>query len=281
MDMNTPLTSRSLRIFALATSVGALALTGYLPGITKKAHAAKYLPDRYMISGGISYDVTQAKGLNERIQSVIDAPTKIEGLIGFRLIGERGLVEPDWTHWIDLSYQLITVAGKGGDGADFEHSLNTFTIVPLGASYWFTRTAYVDIGVGFGLGLGFGSSYDLTYTPAGSSNPVSESYAGGVAPVVDTKLQMRMWLGNGFGLTGSAAFRYYSPVFASEGGTELDSGIYSLSGFVGATWAIGGTKGTGHSFTEVIKGRPAKSLQRKKRKRGKKKRRRRGQPSTR
>lgn len=255
MDMKSALARRAL--FICPGVILALQLL-VIPPVSE---AASYHPEKWLITGSISYDVTQATGLNEHAASLMPGSGPLQGLIGGRLLVERGLYEPEWTHWVDIGYLGATVASNSEEtGRPYTHTLKTFAVVPLGATYWFNRTAYMDFGVGLGLGLGFGSGYDFKYQD-GSGDEKTVSYSGGVAPIVDAKLQSRLWFGDTFALNVAGALRYYSPSMKDAAGTtELSSGLTSLSATVGLTWAIGGVRGTGRSYVEVIKGKPSKEF---------------------
>ncbi len=233
-----------------AICVSALTLTGGLAHFfaTQPAEAANYTPRSWLLSTGFSYDLINPTALNNNVSGY--AP--LQGLFGGRLRIERGLREPDLTHWVDFAYftgaSSETITKRITVATEFKQKLSHMAIVPLGASYWFSRTAHIDFHISAGLGFLIGANYSWNATPV-SGAATSGSASGSFAPYVVANTGGRFWLSRYFALDLSAGARYTSSVNATLFGLNMVGGI---------TYAFGGVRGTGRNYVEVIPYQPEK-----------------------
>jgi hypothetical protein len=232
------------------TALGLVLLT------EKPAKSAIYEPHSWYLNGFFSYDVTVPKELNQRTEEI----ASIEGLIGGRLRIEKGLLAPNWTHWMEASYQFANVSAvsemeSGALGA-FSRKLSFIGVIPLGVSWWFKRTDYIDFGASLGLGLGLRPSYQLT--SALNSGPASTMEATGKTGfLASVRLEGRAWVGKYTAINLSGGLQQFGTTFTTNNGDQITTSFSSLSIMGGITFAFGGAKGVGRSYIEVIRAKPA------------------------
>lgn len=208
------------------------------------AQAATYDSQFWLVNASLGYDVVNPSDLNDPLGGI----AAIQGLVSGRLKLERGLRAPDVSHWIELGYH--TVSTEGSDPPLLQLGAQQFrylSILPLGASFWFKRTAYIDFGAGGGAGIALSPRWQLTRTNQAGTTTVTEA-TGGASLVAEARAVGRFWMGRYTALDLAAAFRYGAP---SVGGTKANLIGFSL--LAGASFALGGVRGTGKTWVEVIK----------------------------
>ena len=235
-----------------------------LAGFSREAEAATYSPKNWYLTGSFAYSVLTPETLNTFIESRVANGPPVEGMMGFRLEVERGLSSPNISHWIEFSTQFLSVSAQVGT-TQVEHRIGYHAVIPVGVTYWFTRSAYIDFGAGIGAGIGLSPSFKLDVTPA-SGAATSDDLSGKISPVFAGRLTGRMWLGRYMGLNLQLGIRVYSTKLEdAAGASSVSASLVSLSGTAGVTWAFGGVKGTGRAFVEVI---PAKKKKKRRKRRG-------------
>jgi hypothetical protein len=199
------------------------------------------------VTGGFSLETVNPKDLNGPLETI--AP--LASLIGFRLKGERGLFAPSFSHWAEVGYFIGSTQGQDIDS--YSQKVRYLSVVPLGVSYWFKRTGYVDIGLSAGLGFATALRHETATTPLGattaSTTVVSE---GKTALIGETQLTGRFWLSRVLAVTAFGGLRFLSSPMTTSTGTSVKGEFNSLSLGVGVTYAFGGAKGVGRTYVEVL-----------------------------
>ena len=217
---------------------------------TQRVSAALYTPHSYFVTGSFSFDVINPGEMNNQTQGTASIP----GLIGGRLQLERGLFTPSWTHWVELDYFSGSSEASGDAGA-FSQGVSYWAILPVGLTYYFARTAFIDFGFSVGGGVGLAPSYTLETTVAGKTT--TTDFKGKLGPVVAARFDARFWLSKYLAATGSVGAHVFSSTVTSTDGTNAIHGALSgLSIIAGVTYAFGGVQGNGRSYVEVIHDRP-------------------------
>ena len=124
------------------------------------AEAATYDPARWFLSASVSYDVINPVLLNAPVQNI--AP--LQGLISGRFRISRGLVSPDWSHWVEVGFHSGTAAGENATHVNFSTTVTHLSVLPVGITYWFERSAYIDFGLSLAGGVG-GSRRSTRWPP--------------------------------------------------------------------------------------------------------------------
>ncbi|MGZ3696900.1 MAG: hypothetical protein ACXWP5_02305 [Bdellovibrionota bacterium] len=212
-----------------------------------QAWPAQYGPLNFFISADSGWDAISPSDLNATGRGV----TTLSGFITGRVKVERG-IKTGWgfAHWLEASYQYSDAAAN--DGVNTVAMQAIYWSGTAGVTWWFIRSSYVDVGAGIGLGVGFLPTYRLAITPAATKVTTITPYSGGVGFVGDARVQARFWFTRWVGLDGQVGFRYYSPMLTSPSAGSLSANFMSLQAIVGFTLAIGGAKGVGRKYVEVI-----------------------------
>ncbi len=217
------------------------------------AQAAFYDTKSFFISALVAHDVIDPQTLNGDLHN--DAP--LRAFFSGRLRGERGLVAPFLTHWIEVGGGYAWSSGQGTiTGVGFrslEQTLMYFWGIPAGVTWWFLRTSFVDLGLGAGIGVGFLPQHNQRVFDANSGTVNRDRTTTGSAGVIlDGGLQGRLWISKYFGIDMSGGLRYFG-VGMSNPDDSLFANLYSINVTVGATFAFGGVRGTGRAQVEVLK----------------------------
>jgi hypothetical protein len=228
-----------------------------MAGLTQEARGALYTPSSYFVTGSFSFDVVNPNDLN----NMSGGTAPIPGLIGGRLQIERGLFLPSWSHWVELDY-FTASSSASGDTGNFNLNLSYLAILPLGVTYWFARTAFIDFGVAAGAGLGLAPSYSFGTAPGSNPNQfTTTSYSGKLGPAGAARLEARFWVSRYFAGTFAAGLHLFSSPLTASGASSVNASLTSLSMIGGLTFAFGGAKGTGRNYVEVIHDKPDAQLQ--------------------
>jgi hypothetical protein len=238
--MGTPL--------ALASRLTVLTLLTLI--LTQQAKAVIYTPTTFLVTGSFSFDVINPSDLN----NMSGGTAPIPGFIGGRLQLERGLFTPSWTHWMEFDYFTASSSASGDTGA-FDLSLKYMAILPLGVTYWFARTAFIDFGLALGGGIGLAPSYTFTSTTSAGVATTS-NFTGKLGPVFAGRLDARFWLNEYFAATFAAGLHVFSSQLTPTSGASINGAFSGISMIGGLTYAIGGIKGRGRSYVEVIHDKP-------------------------
>lgn len=218
------------------------------------ARAATYPPKFFLLNLHLGYESINPSEMNARLSGLAN----LNGLIGSRIRGERGLIYPDWSHWVEVGF-FINDAGTrdliGTVDSDLKQSIWFLSVIPLGGTFWFFKTAYVDFGASFGLGAALAMNYASSITTV-STGAVTQSgsFTNPFAPIVDAKLQLRLWFAKFWALDGAAGVRFLSTRLTDTTGAAFNADLLSFSVVFGATYAFGGYKGVGRTYAEVLKG---------------------------
>jgi len=218
---------------------------------TQEAKAAIYTPTSFFVTGSLSFDVINPNDLNNMSGGTAPLP----GLIGGRLQFERGLFKPSWSHWIELDYFTGSSSASGSSG-NYSLSLSYLAILPIGVTYWFARTAYIDFGVALGAGIGLAPSYTFTSSPG--SNPTASTttnYTGNLGPLAIGRIEARFWFSQYFGATFATGLHVFSSPLNASGVGSVNGALSGLSMIGGLTYAFGGVK-RGRTYVEVIHDKP-------------------------
>ena len=160
------------------------------------SHAAFYDPYYFYLTGAFSFDSVNPKKLNETLGLTTG---KVQGILSGRLKIERGLKAPNLTHWVEFGYFSGSASALDGTGTiSRENTLSYLGLIPLGATYWFSRTSFVDFGVSLGLGVGLSPQYTSVATPG-----VETVSKGGVSPIIDGRFEGRFWVNKYLGVTAT------------------------------------------------------------------------------
>jgi len=226
----------------------------FLP--SRFANAAYYDPKYFFAYALGSYENVSLSALNRTVSTDV----ALNSVLSWRLGAERGLIAPAFTHWIEVGGFTGSLRGQAESGsgiADYQHNLNYISLIPFGATWWFKRSAFVDIGLGAGVGFALSPTHTLTGTLA--SNGTSVANFSSTAPLgvtMEARFAGRLWLHKYWAMQMQAAFRLHNTTFRSA----TDSVPISLNAFsitLGATYAFGGVKGVGRTFVEVLPANPA------------------------
>jgi len=98
------LASSRIRFTVLATAAAILA-SAPLP-----ARGASYTSRSWFLTGAFGYQVVNPTELNDNLESFAASSPKLHGLIGMGIEIERGLKEPDFSHWMQFGYHLSDVS---------------------------------------------------------------------------------------------------------------------------------------------------------------------------
>lgn len=215
------------------------------------AIAAVYPGSSWFINAFVGYDSNNPTSLNTPLGGLAN----IQGVIASRLQVERGLIFPDWSHWIEGAWFYNSITNRdvfGGALSNVENLLSYFSVIPVGGSFWFFRSAYVDIGTSFGIGAALGINNWVTIRNE-VTNVTTITYKSAlIAPVVDARLQGRIWVAKYFALDGAMGVRFLGTSLKDSAGNATQANLLSLSVFLGGTFAFGGVKGVGRSYADVI-----------------------------
>lgn len=234
------------------TAAGLALLTGIVGDsiVPQAARAAHYGTDSWMLNGTLAYDVVNPTAINDATSSL--AP--LQGLLGARVSAERGLFAPNWTHWVEFG--LHTGAAEGGDflsNGKFQLFNNAFTylsVLPIGVTWWVNRTSYIDFGISLAGGLGLSPKWTLTTSLDGVVQSTDVT-TGGSKLIIDGRIHGRFWLGKYLALTLGGAVRNFVPNL-SIGPNPRKVSMNNVDLLAGITVALGGVKGTGRAFVELI-----------------------------
>lgn len=230
----------------LALKVFCLVLSAYCVD----AWAIEYHPNRYFLTALASYDVASPTELNSLIAASHAGVLPFDGTVGVRLRLERGFRAPHWTHWIEGGYHFNTVDSSSDLGTAVIQKFSSISVIPVGVTYWFGLTSYMDFGVSLGLGLGLSNRFDIE-TSAGTT-----SYTRGLNFIGDTRIQSRLWISHSLAVDLMLSIRYNSPTLESQTGTSIKANLTGVGGVFGVTYAFGGAVGWGRKYVEVIPARP-------------------------
>lgn len=237
-------------------SGGALFL-GFLVFGQSQARAATYDTGDYLIGLVGSYGNINPYELNKQVGQV--AP--LHDLVGGRLTVERGLYGLKWTHWIEVGYYASSAYGEDIDTTtgfltDATQTISFISVIPAGATLWFERSSILDLGVSVGLGLGFATQNVVTKEPISHVVKIPSTYStntGGVGFLAEGHATARIWLSNFFAIPASVGLRYYNASLTNQStGTSVSAALFSYEVTVGLNFAIGGIKGRGTTFIEVL-----------------------------
>lgn len=205
--------------------------------LSKVAYGVEYKTNDWLLSLGFSYDYLITNALKDRVIGVSD-PEPLRDVLGGSVTLERGLFTPSVTHWFRVAYLRGTVSGVG-----FTQSVSYLEVLPLGATWWFIRSAQLDFGLSLGGGIGFNPvvSYQLT----GATSSTTE--AGSISPLLIGGINGRFWIGQYFSVPIAVGLRYYNPAIV---GASVP--LTSMSMSLGISWAIGGVSGFGKTYVEVL-----------------------------
>ena len=224
-----------------------------LMGSAKTGYSAYYDGSTWIVSGGISYDDLISPDVLSQKTNGIASPV---GTIGGRVQLERGLWAPDWSYWAEIGCFIDDVVGMGpqanGSLVTAEQTLTFFEILPLGLNYWLARTAFTDFHLSLGVGLGLLPTDVITVTPQSTQTQTQTTYNGGVTPIVEGNLGARFWLNRRFAINIGGGIRYYNVNLMASSGDQVNANLFSMSILAGVSYAIGGAKGVGRTFVDVI-----------------------------
>ncbi len=234
------------------TAVGLALLAGIVgDSLTPRlARAANYEPGFWMLNGTLAYDVVNPTAINDKTRSL----ALLQGLLGARVSIERGLFSPNWTHWVEFG--LHSGAAEGGDflsNGKFELFNNAFSylsVLPVGVTWWVNRTSYIDVGLSLAGGLGLSPKWTLTTSLAGVVQS-TELTTGGSKLIIDGRIHARFWLGKYLGFTLGGAVRNFVPNL-TLGPNARKVSMNNVDLLAGITVALGGVKGTGRTFVELL-----------------------------
>jgi hypothetical protein len=238
----------------LASLRARIVISGVFLLMTQQVMAATYGTRSFFLTGSFSFDVISPSELN----ALTGGTANIPGLMGGRLTVERGLFSPDWTHWIEFGYFKGGAEASAEAGA-FDHSISYMAIIPLGVSYWFLRSAFIDFGLGAGVGFGLAPSYTLISTPAtGGTDATTQNFKGKIGPVFAARVEARFWFSKSFAATFASGLHIFSSELTTSDApaTTVPGALTGLSIMGGLTYAFGGVQGTGRTYVEVIRDKP-------------------------
>lgn len=216
------------------------------------AQAATYPPSFFLLNTHIGYESVNPTDLNARVSNLAN----INGLIAARVRAERGLIYPDWSHWIEVGFFMNQAATRdlvGSVDSDLQQSLWFLSVIPLGGTWWFFKTAFVDFGASFGIGAALAMNYSSSITQVSTGTVTSSgTFTSPFAPLVDSKLQVRLWFAKYWAIDGAFGMRFLSTNLKDASNTSVTANLLSVSVLVGATYAFGGYKGVGRTYSEVL-----------------------------
>lgn len=217
------------------------------------AHAAVYEPKSWYLTGSLGFDSSDPVAINA---SNIAA---LRGYITGRIKGERGLVSPNWTHWAEVSFHAASEYSNAASPLlgqlDITNGFYYLAVMPLGVTFWFVRSSFVDVGASLGGGIGLMPTYWADYK-IGSGARQQTSASGGVAPLGDLRVSGRLWFHKYLALTaelgGRIGFTTLTPAAGNPTRIGTNMSLLSLSVSLGLTYSFGGVKGTGRNVVEVL-----------------------------
>jgi hypothetical protein len=236
---------------AVLASAPAVILAGLLVLHTGLAVGATYDSHSWNLGAGFTYEAAVPDQLNQKTSEI--AP--IQGLAHLDVRLEHGLSSPNWTHWVEAGYSFISASAT--DQADnsalttYSQNLSYLSVLPLGVSWWVSRSSYIDLALSLGAGFGLMGSYTLTATPAGGTTTTTTGTMG-FAPLADARISGRFWLSRYLAFELGGGYRYFSPTLTASDGESIKPSLSCLSVGAGVMFALGGVKGTGRSFVEVL-----------------------------
>jgi hypothetical protein len=239
-------------------SFGLVLLALLIPTIpSSSAFSAIYRKNTWLLSGYGGYLPLNAEDLDNVIVAS-DVVPQLRGLIAGKLQVERGMVEPNWSHWLDFGVMGGSLVAAV-PAAQYSRSLLTFYTV-AGATWWFRIGSLVDFGLGAGVGLGFASMFSAR------ANSQTFDGSGGVYPVLSGRGNVRFWITDYIGISTELGLRFAPDTITdSTTGQEVSAQLHGFSVHVGATWAITRIGGTGYSFVQVLTPEERAKIQKEKR----------------
>lgn len=216
------------------------------------AQAAFYDYKSFFISAFLAHDVIDPQTLNREMNA--DAPLRT--FVSGRLRGERGLVSPYMTHWIDVGGGYGWSNGQGiltGLGnRNLYQEVAYFWAIPAGVTWWMLRTSFVDIGLSGGLGFGFLPWHKQSGVDVAGTIDHNIESKGAIGFLCEGGLQGRLWVSKYFSIDLIGGIRYFGADMTSAV-DSVSAQLFSINVSVGTTFAFGGVRGTGRAQVEVIK----------------------------
>ena len=151
-----------------------------------------------------------------------------------------------------------------------QQKLTYMSIIPVGVTFWFARTSYIDFGISASAGLGIMQKLSYSRDVAEGTLPSNIWYEGkksyeyessGLGFLFDGRISGRFWLGKYFAITAVGGIRHYNSTLAKVGDpvTTIKSNLLSLTASAFVTFAFGGAQGTGRTYVEVLPADPPKT----------------------
>lgn len=251
MSMIPPL-ARIPRAFASALGCHPLAIVGVFFFGLASSRAAEYEPTKFLLSAGGAYTMVNPSALNEKL----DFYAPIVALMSFDGTIERGLFSPSWSHWIHFGYLFGTAtdSDRETDGSltDYKQKMSYLTLVPLGVSYWFKRTAFIDFGLTLGAGASFSGKHVVSVTHSDGKPGSDATVPGAWSPYGEGEITGRFWLNRWVSVTLAGGGSFTMPQFTPSSGDSY-RGMFLGAYLKGAvTIPLARMTGVEKTYVEVL-----------------------------